>query len=89
MGTLAARLGIEVPNAIWPSLVEAATFESMRGHSDRTVPSPGLWKDETRFFNRARSGEWRNLLDEDDRRRYAGRVSSLVTPDLEAWLHRS
>ena len=89
MGTLAARLGIEVPNAIWPSLVEAATFESMRGHSDRTVPSPGLWKDETRFFNRARSGEWRNLLDEDDRRRYGGRVSSLVAPDLEAWLHRS
>ena len=61
----------------------------MRSNSDRTVPSPGIWKDQTRFFNRARSGEWRSLLDDDDRRRYGGRVSSLVAPDLEAWLHRS
>lgn len=90
MRSLAARLGIDVPETRWPALVEAATFTSMRRDSDRTAPSSGIWKDQTSFFKSARSGAWRDLLDADDeRRRYDDRVASLIAPDLAAWLHRS
>ncbi len=89
MRALAARLGIEVPDERWATLVEAATFASMRRDSARTVPSTSIWKDRDGFFKRARSGAWRDLLDDDDQRRYEDRVASLIAPDLATWLHRS
>jgi aryl sulfotransferase len=89
MRALAARLGIDVPNRRWGTLVEAATFASMRRDSARTVPNMGIWKEQDGFFKRARSGAWRDLLDDDDQRRYEDRVASLIAPDLATWLHRS
>lgn len=90
MRALATRVGIEVADEQWPALVDAATFESMRRASDRTAPNTGIWKDQRGFFKRGRSGAWRELVDsDDDRRRYDERVSSLIAPDLAAWLHRS
>jgi hypothetical protein len=89
MHALAARLGIEVPDERWSPLVDAATLESMRA-SERAAPSAGIWKDQAGFFRRGRSGAWRELLrSADERRRYDERVSSLIAPDLSAWLHRS
>jgi hypothetical protein len=89
MRALAARLGIDVPDDRWPALVEAASFASMRDASARTAPSIDIWRDPEAFFKRARRGAWRELLDDDGRRRYDDRVASLVDPDLAAWLHRS
>jgi hypothetical protein len=71
-------------------LVDAATFDSMRSHSDRTAPSRGIWKEPSGFFKRGRSGAWHDVLvTEEERRRYDERVSSLISPDLSRWLHRS
>lgn len=89
MRALAARLGLVVPDERWAALFEAATFDAMRRDSARTVPSPGIWKEQDGFFKRARSGAWRDLLDEEDQRRYEHRVESLIAPDLATWLHRS
>jgi hypothetical protein len=91
MRSLAARLGIEVPEELWPSLVTAATFESMKANADRTTPSPNtdLWLNRQEFFHRGTSGQWRELLDDDDLARYDARVASLVAPDLAAWVHRA
>jgi hypothetical protein len=89
MRGLAARLGIDVPDDRWPALVEAASFASMRRASPRTAPSPGIWRDTDAFFSRARRGAWRDLLDDEDLRRYDARVASLVGPELAGWLHRS
>ncbi len=66
MGALAARLGIDVPTEPWVTLVEAATFASMRRDSARIVPSTGIWKEQDGVFKRPRSGAWRDLLDDDD-----------------------
>ena len=38
MRQLATRLGIDVDERLWPRLVRAATFESMRGRADTMVP---------------------------------------------------
>jgi len=90
MRRLASRLGIEVDEDRWPELVEAATFERMRDRADVIAPdtSNAIWTDNRRFFNRGRSGQWRDLLDDDDQARYDRRVADLVGPDLAAWAHR-
>ena len=75
MRELAARLSIEVDEGQWPPLVEAATFESMRSKADTTVPGGGRshWIEPAAFFSRGTSGQWRDLLDEEDLVRYAAR----------------
>jgi hypothetical protein len=89
MRGLAARLGIEVPEARWPALVEAATFQRMRERAADRVPDErlGILKDPGQFFRSGSSGEWRRFLSEDDLARYQARVASLAAPDLAAWLH--
>ncbi len=88
MRALATRLGIEVPESCWPSLVAAATFEAMRRNADKTVPNAGndFWRDPNEFFHRGTSGQWRDLLGPDDLARYDARVRTLVAPDLAAWV---
>ncbi len=90
MRGLAAHLGIEVDEDRWPGLVEAATFESMRDRADTTVPGGGRehWIDPVAFFRRGTSGQWRDLLDDDDLARYAARVRALASDELVEWLHR-
>lgn len=88
MRGLAARLGIEVPEARWPELLDAASFDAMRSRADELTPEITLWRDPHRFFRRGTSGQWRDLLDENDVRRYEKRVAELLEPDLAAWVHR-
>ncbi|HXC51151.1 MAG TPA: sulfotransferase domain-containing protein [Candidatus Limnocylindrales bacterium] len=90
MRRLAARLGITVPEALWPSLVDAATFEQMKRAADRTAPgvTESIWQDNSKFFNRGTSGQWRSLLTTaEDQARYEARVRSLADAALASWAH--
>lgn len=89
MRRLAARLEIEVADETWPDLVEAASFESMRSHADSVAPDTtnAIWTDNHRFFNRGCSGQWRDILTEDDLRRYEQRVATLADADVVEWAH--
>lgn len=87
MRRLAGRLGLTIEDGRWPELVRAATFEAMRERSRELVPVGPVWHDPARFFHRGTSGQWRDLLDDDDLRRYRARVGELVDPALAAWLH--
>lgn len=89
MRTIADRLGIEVPEAAWPALVEAATFESMRARSDELVPDAvGVLVDRSRFFRSGTSGGGRAVLSAEELRDYEQRVEGLAPPEVVAWLHR-
>lgn len=90
MRRLSTRLGIDVPEELWPELVPAATFEDMRAHANEIVPNAteALWHDNTKFFNKGTSGQWRSMLDEEDLRRYRGRIVDLADPELATWIHR-
>ncbi len=89
MRRLAAALGIEVADANWPSLVDAAGFDRMRQRASDRVPDErlGLLKDSGRFFRQGGTGQWRSVLSPDDLDRYAERLATLAAPDLVAWLH--
>jgi aryl sulfotransferase len=88
MRRIAARLGIVISEAMWPQLVEAATFDSMRSNADRIAPDPGLFVNPESFFHRGRSGAGRDALSAAELDRYHARVAQLAPPDLVQWLHR-
>jgi len=88
MRWLAGRLGIAVPEQAWPALVQAATFERMRGRADGLVPTPpGLLTDATSFFPRGTSGAGREILSDEEMAGYYARAARLAPPDLLEWLH--
>jgi aryl sulfotransferase len=90
MRRLAARLDITVPEAKWPSLVEAATFKQMRATADRIQPlrdADGASQDQAGFFRRGASGDGPALLTDDELAVYHTRAAQVAPPDLLAWLH--
>ena len=91
MRALAARLSIDVPESLWPQLVPAATFEHMKSKATDVAPNAteSIWLDQSRFFNKGTSGQWRHLLDDEGLRRYEARVRELASdPELIRWAHR-
>ncbi|MGH3742665.1 MAG: sulfotransferase domain-containing protein [Micromonosporaceae bacterium] len=89
MRRIAGRLGFSVPDEVWPGLVQAATFEHMRGRAEYLLPNrDGVLKDANAFFRRGRSGGGLELLSEAEIVAYTARAQTLAPPDLLAWLHR-
>ena len=90
MRRLAGRLGIGVPEELWPTLVKAATFDDMRRRATERAPDAEnrIWKSTTEFFHRGTSGQWEDIFDADLAAHYEARVRELAEPDLVAWLHR-
>jgi aryl sulfotransferase len=89
MRRLADLLGFTVDEDAWPSLVRAATFDSMRSRADELTPNRlGVLKDGAAFFRSGRSGTGEALLDPEELHAYRARVASLAPPDVVSWLHR-
>jgi aryl sulfotransferase len=89
MRQLAARLGIAVPASLWPELVSAATFPSMRSRAERLTPGPpGLFLDDTAFFRDGRSGAGTAVLTPGELGWYRIRVAEMASREVVSWLHR-
>jgi aryl sulfotransferase len=89
MRRLASLLGVSVPRALWPDLVQAATFDEMRANARRTIPSrDGVLKDTAAFFRRGTSGAGREVLSDDEVEHYYARTTSMASASLLRWLHR-
>lgn len=88
MRRIAALLGIDVPEQRWPTLVEAARFESMKARADDLAPEVDkkLWWDNQRFFDKARSGEWRDILGPEELALYEKAMRERLEPELTRWL---
>jgi hypothetical protein len=88
MRRLSAALGIAVNEAVWPRLVAAAGFEAMKSHASDNAPGAhlGEWASDTNFFRKARKGEWRSVLSEENKALYERVTSEKLTPALKAWL---
>lgn len=89
MRRLAGLLEVTVPDEVWPRLVEAAGFESMRANADALAPDrAGVLKDRRAFFRQGVTGSGRSLLTDEELARYRRRVERLAPPDLLEWLHQ-
>jgi hypothetical protein len=90
MSRLAERLGIGIDDAEIAELAPAASFEAMRSRASEVAPNATepIWLDTGRFFHSGRSGQWREILNEDDLKLYQTRVLELVSPEFSAWVHQ-
>lgn len=89
MRRLADLWGIQVPESVWPELIEAATFEQMRARSDRLTPAPSeVFKDGAAFFRQGTSGAGEEFLTAEELAGYQERAAQLAPPDLLSWLHQ-
>lgn len=79
MRWLADRLDVHLDAAVWPSLIEGASFASMRALAAERVPDQrGVLKDPAAFFRRGVSGEGRGVLGDEAVTAYHRRVRDLV-----------
>jgi aryl sulfotransferase len=90
MKRIAAFLDIEIPNSLWPQLVEAASFEAMKRDGDALMPlAHFLWEGGSgRFLNKGTNGRWRDVFAKDDLDRYEAKVRSAFSPALARWIER-
>lgn len=89
MRYLAERLGIQVPEQRWPELVSGAQFHQMRRRAKELAPNTGAFlHDNTKFFRRGTSGQWREHLNQNDLLRYNLRIAELDDPQIARWAHR-
>jgi aryl sulfotransferase len=87
MRRIADRLDVDVPEQAWPALVQAATFEAMKGSADQFVPTAGIFKSNAAFFRRGTSGAGREVLSDEEIAAYHARVAQLAPSDMLSWLH--
>ena len=88
MQRIADFLEIDVPPALWPSLVEAATFETMQRDGAALLPGMenGFAEGTKTFLNKGTNNRWQGVLTEADQDLYAARLAQETTPGLSAWL---
>jgi hypothetical protein len=87
---LASVLDMDVDRAAAERYAHAAGFDAMRARADQLVPDVhnAIWQDNTSFFNKGITGQWREMLQTDaDVERYLDSVRRLGPPDLLAWAH--
>ena len=88
MRRIANFLDIDVPEHLWPELVEAATFANMKSNAEMLAPqsSNNEWKDKSAFFYKGTSGQWQTELGEEELALYHQAVSEHLEPELADWL---
>ena len=88
MRRVAAYLDIAVADDLWPKLVDAATFQSMRANAGRIMGrSEGNWQGGGKtFFHKGTNQRWRAVLDEADLALYREAIAAKLEPACTAWL---
>jgi aryl sulfotransferase len=88
MRRIADFVGIDVPSAKWPRLVERCTFESMRARGDEIGNFANFEGGAQNFLFKGTNGRWRDVLTADELATYAKRVAEFLPSDAAAWLEQ-
>jgi aryl sulfotransferase len=89
MRRVARFLELEVPEARWPAVVEACTFESMRARGNEIGAFDMIFEGGAEsFIFKGTNGRWRDVLTPDELAAYARRVAETLPPAAAAWLER-
>jgi len=87
MRRIAGFLDIEIAEETFDSLVEAASFSSMKKNADALAPAAevDMWNDNSRFFNKGESGQWAEVWSAANLRRLHA-LSKRYPSDFIDWL---
>jgi aryl sulfotransferase len=90
MRRIARFLDIEVPEAKWPVLSEAATFAAMKRDKAALGEEMGLIFEggADRFLFKGTNERWRDVLTSEDLALYEAAAARTLTPELKQWLER-
>ena len=86
MRRVAAFLGIEVPESLWPAVVERCTFDAMKARAHEIGTFWNFEGGAQSFLFKGTNGRWRDVLRADELAAYARRVAELLPPDAARWL---
>jgi len=88
MRKLATILGIDVDESAWPVLVQAATFENMKGNAEMLVPEAdkNMWNSRQGFFHKGTVNQWQGVLGDEELTLYRAAMQERLDPELARWL---
>jgi aryl sulfotransferase len=88
MRKIAKFLGIEVPEGKWASLVDAATFSTMKKNADKMAPDTDvkMWKSNSDFFRKGTSGQWKGVISEENLALFDKTVKERYDHQMLEWL---
>ena len=88
MRRVAEVLGIGVAEDLWPILIRAAEFESMKQNSAMLAPDAetGIWREPGKFFNKGESGQWRDVFGPEELAVYEKTLHERLSPELARWI---
>ncbi|KAI0512498.1 P-loop containing nucleoside triphosphate hydrolase protein [Xylaria bambusicola] len=73
----------------WKAAVEHCTFDWMKAHADLAAPQQAemAWKEgAASFIHKGTNGRWKDILSEDDNRRYLERARKELGEECAQWL---
>ena len=88
MRRIATFLEIEVPEDLWPALVDGATFETMKKEGDALIPEMeiGFKGGSKTFFNKGTNGRWRDVLTTEELALYDQAARRTLEAACARWL---
>ncbi|MEO1193961.1 MAG: sulfotransferase domain-containing protein [Pseudomonadota bacterium] len=88
MRRIATFLEITVLEALWPQLVQAARFQTMRAQGDALMgkAAAGFKGGGSHFFNKGENGRWRGAFRDEDLDLYQEKLTDCLPPEAAAWL---
>ena len=88
MKRIAKFLDITPPAALWPLLVEAATFEAMKRDGGTLMAQLKhlLVDGHENFFYKGTNSRWRGILTDADLALYDRKIAAQLSPSLIRWL---
>ncbi len=90
MRLLASWLDVQVEEAAWPALLDAATFSSMGSRPEWTVPDRlGVLANRDAFFRGGRVGDGERSSSPEQVAATHQRVADLADPEVARWLLRA
>jgi aryl sulfotransferase len=88
MRLIARYLNIAVNEAIWPTLVDKATFGTMKANAENVVAGGGdfMVGGAKQFLYKGTNGRWRGILTPKELDQYEQAASAQLSPDAKTWL---
>lgn len=85
---MAAFLNIDINEEKWPAIIEHCSFQYMKANATKSVPLGGaFWEGGAQtFINKGTNGRWRDILSDDDNRRYEETARQELGEECAHWL---
>ena len=88
MRLIANYLNIEINEAVWPTLVDKATFKTMKENATNLIAGGGefLLGGAQQFINKGTNGRWQGVLTKKELNLYEEAVTKQLSPESKQWL---